>query len=333
MAANFLEAEEEESPDVDKNSEMNQLPSVMVVELPALTFDEIENFLISDEMANLPSEPKNPEVTQDSLEQGLVAEQPAEADPSKSLSILGYLEMPQGQEPASGAGSVQNKQTKANEIRLSKEVEEVLKIRLEKVQQSAKENEEKTKSAACKVKEGEDASALSPSPSTTVSEATYSPSWSPATTDSESDSDSSTTTAGCTSPPPRKFVTAQLLVQGELSEYEKIRVANIKEKNELLRTLQKDWQGFKESEGLVAAVKTREKPVKTREKTVKTREKGAKKLKKREARKSPGTSCSSKDVGRPIEKNERQLGVLNQELGTKEAHTNNLQDMSKQVRI
>ena len=99
-------------------------------------------------------------------------------------------------------------------------------------------------------------------------------------------------------------------------------MANIKEKNELLRTLQGDWQGFKESEGLVAAVKTREK--------------GAKKLK-RETRKSPRTSCASNDVGRLIEKNERQLeamGVLNQELKeTKEAETNNLQDMSKQVRI
>ena len=108
-----------------------------------------------------------------------------------------------------------------------------------------------------------------------------------------------------------------------MSENEKIRAAYIKEKNELLRTLQGDWQGFKESEGLVAAVKIREK--------------GAKKLK-REARKSHGTSCTSIDVvGQLIEENERHLEamrVLNRELKeTKEEHANNLQDMSKQVRI
>ena len=108
-----------------------------------------------------------------------------------------------------------------------------------------------------------------------------------------------------------------------MSEYEKIRAANIKEKNELLRTLQGDWQGFKESEGLVAAVKNREK--------------GAKKLK-REARKSPGASCASNDIiDQLIEENERHLEamrVLNPELKeTNEEHANNLQDMSKQVRI
>ena len=92
------------------------------------------------------------------------------------------------------------------------------------------------------------ASALSPSPSTPSS--TYSPSQSPTTTDS--DSDSSTTTAPCRSRPQRKFVTAQQLVQGERSEYEKIRAANInKDKEELLQTLQRDWKAFKESEGLV----------------------------------------------------------------------------------
>ena len=108
-----------------------------------------------------------------------------------------------------------------------------------------------------------------------------------------------------------------------MSEYEKIRAANIKEQRELLQKLQGDWQGFKESEGLVAAVKIREK--------------GAKKLK-REARKSHGASCTSIDVvGQLIEENERQLEairVLNRELKeAKEAHTNNLQDMSTQVRI
>ena len=150
MSADFLEAEEKEegSPDVDKNSEMNQLPTMMEVDLPALTLDEIDNFLISDEMANLPLQRKNPEVTQDSLELGLVGEQPAQAGPSRSLSILGYLEMPQGQ-PASGAGSVQNKQTEAGSTTAND--------RLEKVQQSATEHEKKLKAAACKVKEGEDA--------------------------------------------------------------------------------------------------------------------------------------------------------------------------------
>ena len=47
-------------------------------------------------------------------------------------------------------------------------------------------------------------------------------------------------------------MTAQQLVQGERSEYEKIRAANInKDKEELLQTLQRDWKAFKESEGLV----------------------------------------------------------------------------------
>ena len=45
--------------------------------------------------------------------------------------------------------------------------------------------------------------------------------------------------------------TGQVLRQGgELSEYEKIREANIREKEQLLRSLQGDWQEFKESEGL-----------------------------------------------------------------------------------
>ena len=105
--SDFLEAEvkEEGSPDEDNNSEMNPLPTMMSVDVPALTSDEIVNFLVSDEIANLPSEPNNPEVD---------AEQPgqAQAGPSRSLSILGYLEIPEGQ-PASAA-SVQNKQTEAD---------------------------------------------------------------------------------------------------------------------------------------------------------------------------------------------------------------------------
>ena len=47
-----------------------------------------------------------------------------------------------------------------------------------------------------------------------------------------------------------------VLMQGEeMSEYEKIRAANIKQKEEMLKTLQLkgDWQDLKESEGLVAA--------------------------------------------------------------------------------
>ena len=234
---------------------MNPLPTMMSVDVPALTSDEIVNFLVSDEIANLPSEPNNPEVD---------AEQPgqAQAGPSRSLSILGYLEIPEGQ-PASAA-SVQNKQTEAdstmaidnsaensdhlvkavtvigdvftketehsgekqrtvhpkkrkwqssedpqdplsdkkvsktvatplneseeklwqwgvkdshiteawtnchvsidnswiNPARLSKEVERILKIRLEEVQQRAKENGEKAKAAACEVKEGEEVIAL-----------------------------------------------------------------------------------------------------------------------------------------------------------------------------
>ena len=51
----------------------------------------------------------------------------------------------------------------------------------------------------------------------------------------------------------RKPATGQVLRQGgELSEYEKIREANIREKEQLLRSLQGDWQEFKETEGLAA---------------------------------------------------------------------------------
>ena len=84
----FLEADEKEegSTDVDNNSEMMRAGTSTAIS--ALTSDEIVNFLISDEMANLPSEPKNPEITQDSLEHGLVAEQPAEAGACQSWDFL-----------------------------------------------------------------------------------------------------------------------------------------------------------------------------------------------------------------------------------------------------
>ena len=49
----------------------------------------------------------------------------------------------------------------------------------------------------------------------------------------------------------KKPATGQVLRQGgELSEYEKIREANIREKEQMLRSLQGDWQEFKRSEGL-----------------------------------------------------------------------------------
>ena len=61
-----------------------------------------------------------------------------------------------------------------------------------------------------------------------------------------------TTTSTTTIQSWRKPATGQLLRQGgELSEYEKIREDNIREKEQLLRSLQGDWQEFKESEGLV----------------------------------------------------------------------------------
>ena len=43
-------------------------------------------------------------------------------------------------------------------------------------------------------------------------------------------------------------VAAQPLVAEEMSEYEKIRAANVKQKEGLLRQLKRNWQGFKESE-------------------------------------------------------------------------------------
>ena len=106
----FLEAQVKKkgSPDEDNKSEIKPLPTVMSIDVPALASDEIVNFMISDEKPNLPSESKNPKVEQDSL----AAEQPAQTGPSRSLSVLRYLEILQTQ-PASAA-SVQNKQTEAD---------------------------------------------------------------------------------------------------------------------------------------------------------------------------------------------------------------------------
>ena len=106
----FLEAQVKKmgSPDEDNKSEIKPLPTVMSIDVPALASDEIVNFMISDEKPNLPSESKNPKVEQDSL----AAEQPTQAGPSRSLSVLRYLEILQTQ-PASAA-SVQNKQTEAD---------------------------------------------------------------------------------------------------------------------------------------------------------------------------------------------------------------------------
>ena len=56
------------SPDVGNkkgSSETNPLPSVVSVDVPAL---------ISDEIGDFPEEPKNPELTQDLLEQSLGAD-------------------------------------------------------------------------------------------------------------------------------------------------------------------------------------------------------------------------------------------------------------------
>ena len=44
---------------------------------------------------------------------------------------------------------------------------------------------------------------------------------------------------------------AQPLATEEGSRYEKIRAANIKEKEKLLKQLKRDWRGLKESEGIV----------------------------------------------------------------------------------
>ena len=48
---------------------------------------------------------------------------------------------------------------------------------------------------------------------------------------------------------PTENTAAQPLVREEMSGYEKIRAANVKQKEGLLRKLKRDWQGFKESEG------------------------------------------------------------------------------------
>jgi len=47
-------------------------------------------------------------------------------------------------------------------------------------------------------------------------------------------------------------VSAQALPAEEMSEYEKIRAANMKQKEKLPRQLKRDWRGFKQSEGFVA---------------------------------------------------------------------------------
>ena len=59
---------------------MSTLPAMMSAEVPALTSDEIVNFLISDEIAISPAEQsrgeqKNSEVALDPLEQGLATDQ------------------------------------------------------------------------------------------------------------------------------------------------------------------------------------------------------------------------------------------------------------------
>ena len=43
----------------------------------------------------------------------------------------------------------------------------------------------------------------------------------------------------------------QPLATEEISEYEKIRAVNVKQKEELLKQLKRDWQGLKENEGFV----------------------------------------------------------------------------------
>ena len=47
-------------------------------------------------------------------------------------------------------------------------------------------------------------------------------------------------------------VSAQPLPAEEMSEYEKIRAANMKQKERMPRQLKRDWRGFKQSEGFVA---------------------------------------------------------------------------------
>ena len=77
------------------------------------------------------------------------------------------------------------------------------------------------------------------------------------TSSGSSDEEYTPSPATTVAPSKKKVATGgKLLVQGEeMSEYEKIRAANIKQKEEMLKTLQLkgDWQDLKESEGLVAA--------------------------------------------------------------------------------
>ena len=103
------EVKEKGNPDVGNKKESSEtipLPSMISVDAPALN---------SEENANFPKEPKNPEVTRDPLEESLGADdQPTQAGPSRSPPILGCLEISQEQ-PVSGAtGSVLNKQTEAD---------------------------------------------------------------------------------------------------------------------------------------------------------------------------------------------------------------------------
>ena len=77
------------------------------------------------------------------------------------------------------------------------------------------------------------------------------------TSSGSSDEEYTPSRATTVAAPKKKVATREkLLMQGEeMSEYEKIRAANIKQKEEMLKTLQLkgDWQDLKESEGLVAA--------------------------------------------------------------------------------
>ena len=87
-----LEAEVEEEGSLDVgSSETNPLPkkiqhpdflpTIILIDVPAL---------ISDEIANFPEEPKNPEVTRDPLEQSLGADdQPSQANPGISGNLTG----------------------------------------------------------------------------------------------------------------------------------------------------------------------------------------------------------------------------------------------------
>ena len=76
-------------------------------------------------------------------------------------------------------------------------------------------------------------------------------------TSGSSDEEYTPSPATTVDPPKNKVATGgRLLMQGgEISEYEKIRAANIKQREEFLKTLQLEgeWQDFKESEGLMVA--------------------------------------------------------------------------------